>query len=143
MLASHLDTKLAAGLVVLFAIPFVTGLPLEVLNFLETSPWTHVGILLLLGLMWQHLYLSAVVLLVVGLSFRFEMASFSVSGKGVMARFGALAKNDPRFAKSDLDVQIGNGAFVRDPARWLDNGKPSQPLLLFPPSEMQLESMTG
>ena len=42
-----------------------------------------------------------------------------------------------------VDLQLGEGTFVRDRTRILDNGKPPKMLLLFPPSDTQLRMIGG
>jgi hypothetical protein len=138
------------GSIILLAaavIPLVTGLPSEVLGAIETSPlfvkavWVGVIVFLL----YKKYTLTALVLVALGLIVRYEVfGSFVYSQEGILAKYAAEQRRDPRFNKSvDLDLQIGEGTLVRDPARWLDSGRPPTKLLLFPPSEEQLKKVGG
>jgi hypothetical protein len=96
------------------------------------------------GLLFKKYTLTAIVLVALGLIVHFDVfSSYVYSPYGILSEYAALQANDPRFDRNtEVDLQIGDGTLVRDPARWLDRGKPRGPLLLFPPSLDQL-SMIG
>ena len=48
-----------------------------------------------------------------------------------------------RFSPDSLDVQLAMGGFTRDPPKTLASPPPMKPLLLFPPSEEDLNKLSG
>jgi hypothetical protein len=125
--------------------PIVIGLPDSILSVLQTNPTFSKGIWIAVigGLLYKKLYLTALVVTVVGLIVRFEITtSYMYSPEGIMAEYAALNERDPRFNKmTEVDLQIGEGTLQRDPARFLDSGKPPRLLLFYPPTDSQLKAI--
>ena len=142
IVATPRDLTASVLLLAVAAVPLVTGLPSGILGAIQTSPVIvkAVWVACILGLLYKQYTLTALVLVVLGLIVRYEVfGSFVYSQQGILAQYAAENARDPRFNKTvDLDLQIGEGTMVRDPARWLDPTKPPKPLLLFPPSQSQL-----
>lgn len=140
--ATSKDLTAAVGLLAVSVVPMVVGLPIPVLEVIETNPMVFraAWVVALLALLYKKYTLTAIVLLAVGLLVRFEVfSSFMYSEQGILAQYAALNRADPRFsASSSVDLQIADGTLVRDPARWLDPGRKHGPLLLYPPSPEQL-----
>jgi hypothetical protein len=60
------------------------------------------------------------------------------------ADFVATRTDDvSRFSPDSLDVQMAMGGFTRDPPKTLASPPPMKPLLLFPPSEEDLQKLSG
>ena len=53
------------------------------------------------------------------------------------------AKDVSRFGPDSIDVQMGMGTFQRDAPRTLASQPQLKPLLLFPPSQQDLEKLSG
>lgn len=139
------NTKDIYGAVAVLAVavvPIVLGVPSVVLDTVETSPLFVKGVwvAVIAALLYKKYVLTALVVVVLGLTVRYEVfGSYVYSPEGILAAYKAAQERDPRFNKNvDLDLQIGEGTLTRDPARWLDRGRPSKPLLLFPPTLEQL-----
>jgi hypothetical protein len=138
MLVAKLTDVYASVAVLAFAVlPLVFGLPeLDTSSVLVKSVW--VGILGLL--LYKKYFLTAIVLSTLGLLVRYV----PLSHDGILAKYAAANRRDPRFDKNvSVDLQLGEGTFVRDRTRILDNGKPPKTLLLFPPSDTQLRMIGG
>lgn len=143
LIASRKDITAALVLLAVAVIPLVTGLPYAVLDVIQANPLLTKGswVAVIGALVFSKYYLTALVVMVLGMSIRYEVfGSYSMSHDGILAAYADAQKRDPRFNPSvDLDLQIGDGTMVRDPARWLDKGKLREgPLLLYPPSAAQL-----
>jgi len=139
MLVAKLSDVYASIAVLAFAVlPLIFGLPSDVdtSSVLVKSVW--VGILGVL--LYKKYFLTAIVLSALGLLVRYV----PLSHDGILAKYAAANRHDPRFDKNvSLDLQLGEGTFVRDRTRILDNGKPPKVLLLFPPSDTQLRMIGG
>jgi len=60
------------------------------------------------------------------------------------AGFVATRTDDvSRFSPDSLDIQLAMGGFTRDPPKTLASPPPMKPLLLFPPSEEDLNKLSG
>jgi len=142
IVASQKDLTAAVGLLALSIIPLVTGLPSGVLDAIQTNPLfaKAVWVAAMGALLYAKYYLTSIMLLAVGMMVRYEIySSYVYSHDGILAEYAAAQSRDPRFNKAtNLDLQIGEGTLVRDPARWLDRGRPHGPLLLYPPTPEQL-----
>lgn len=136
------DVRTALVVLALAVLPLVTGVPAPVLDTVVAHPVFVKAVWMgaLLWLLYNHYTLTALVVIVLGLTLRFEVfGSYVYSHDGILAKYAAIARADPRFdASKDVDLQISEGTLHRDPARWLDSGKPPKTLLLFPPTESQL-----
>jgi len=145
IVATSKDLMYAVVVLTVSIYPIVIGLPDSILSVLQTNPTFSKGIWIAVigGLLYKKLYLTALVVTVVGLIVRFELTtSYMYSPEGIMAEYSALKERDPRFDKAtEVDLQIGEGTLQRDPARWLDSGKPPRLLLLYPPTDAQLKAI--
>ena len=146
IVANAKDLTAAISLLVIAIIPIAVGLPGTSLDTVETNPIfvKLVWVSALLYLLYKKYILTAIVLVAIGLIIRFEVfGSYAYSHDGILAKYLAEARSDPRFNKAvDVDLQIADGTLERDPARWLDPGRKRAPLLLFPPTPEQL-SLVG
>ena len=146
IVANAKDLTAAISLLVIAIIPIAVGLPGTILDTVETNPIfvKLVWVSALLYLLYKKYILTAIVLVTIGLIIRFEVfGSYAFSHDGILAKYLAEARSDPRFNKAvDVDLQIADGTLERDPARWLDPGRKRAPLLLFPPTPEQL-SLVG
>jgi hypothetical protein len=146
IVANAKDLTAAISLLVIAIIPIAVGLPGTILDTVETNPIfvKLVWVSALLYLLYKKYILTAIVLVAIGLIIRFEVfGSYAYSHDGILAKYLAEARSDPRFNKAvDVDLQIADGTLERDPARWLDPGRKRAPLLLFPPTPEQL-SLVG
>jgi hypothetical protein len=146
IVANAKDLTAAISLLVIAIIPIAVGLPGTILDTVETNPIfvKLVWVSALLYLLYKKYILTAIVLVAIGLIIRFEVfGSYAFSHDGILAKYLAEARSDPRFNKAvDVDLQIADGTLERDPARWLDPGRKRAPLLLFPPTPEQL-SLVG
>ena len=144
--ASRKDITVALVLLAVAVVPIITGLPYAVLDVIQANPLLIKGVWVagIGALVFSKYYLTALVLIVLGMTIRYEVfGSYAMSHDGILAAYADAQKRDPRFNKSvDLDLQIGEGTLTRDPARWLDKGKLREgPLLLYPPTDAQLEQI--
>ena len=142
--ASRKDITAALVLLAAAVVPLVTGLPYAVLDVIQANPLLTKGVWVAVigALVFSKYYLTALVAVVLGMIIRYEVfGSYVYSHDGILAAYADAQKRDPRFNPSvDLDLQIGDGTMVRDPARWLDKGKLREgPLLLYPPTVAQLQ----
>jgi hypothetical protein len=142
--ASRKDITAALVLLAAAVVPLVTGLPYAVLDVIQANPLLTKGVWVAVigALVFSKYYLTALVAIVLGMIIRYEVfGSYVYSHDGILAAYADAQKRDPRFNPSvDLDLQIGDGTMVRDPARWLDKGKLREgPLLLYPPTVAQLQ----
>lgn len=146
IVASSKDLTAAIAVFVIAIIPMAVGMPSVILDTVVMNPVfvNIVWVSVLLYLLYKKYILTAIVLVVIGLIIRFEVfGSYAYSHDGILAKYLAEARSDPRFNKSiDVDLQIAEGSLERDPARWLDPGRKRAPLLLFPPTPEQL-SLVG
>jgi len=62
------------------------------------------------------------------------------SGSGFVATFD---KDVSRFGSDSVDVQLAMGTMPFDPPHMLSSPPPAKPLLLFPPTETDLEKLSG
>ena len=142
MLATPRDIQVSVGLIAVYAFTALVGIPKTILDALLTQPvFTRiVWLALICGLLYSKHYLSAVLVVVLGLRMSFESnSSYLFSTQGTLAKYAALQKNDPRFdASSEVDLKMANETLTYDPARWVDPGRSPVPLLLFPPTPEQL-----
>uniref|UniRef100_A0A6C0I683 Uncharacterized protein n=1 Tax=viral metagenome TaxID=1070528 RepID=A0A6C0I683_9ZZZZ len=142
MIANPKDLTLAMALLALAVVPLLVGMPSTILNITETSPLLVKGVwvLVIMGLLYQHLTLTALVLISLGLIVRYEVfGSYVFSHDGILAEYAAAQKKDPRFDKNrNVDLLMAENKLVSDPARWLDPGRKKGPLLLYPPTPEQL-----
>jgi hypothetical protein len=146
MLASPKDIQASVVVIALYAFTAILGIPHIILDglvahaMLSRIAWLSVIVYAL----YHKFYLTAVFLVVLGIRATFDAdMSYAFSHDGILAKYAALQKNDPRFdTSSELDLKMANETLSYDPARWLDPGRSPIPLLLFPPTPEQL-SMIG
>jgi hypothetical protein len=146
MLASPKDIQASVVVIALYAFTAILGIPHFILDglvahvMLSRIAWLSVIVYAL----YHKFYLTAVFLVVLGIRATFDAdLSYAFSHDGILAKYAALQKNDPRFdTSSELDLKMANETLAYDPARWLDPGRSPIPLLLFPPTPEQL-SMIG
>jgi hypothetical protein len=146
MLASPKDIQASVVVIALYAFTAILGIPHFILDslvahaMLSRIAWLSVIVYAL----YHKFYLTAVFLVVLGIRATFDAdMSYAFSHDGILAKYAALQKNDPRFdTSSELDLKMANETLSYDPARWLDPGRSPIPLLLFPPTPEQL-SMIG
>ena len=143
MIANLKDLTLSMGLLAVAVIPIITGIPSTVLDALETSPLfvKSLWVAAVMGLLYKHFTLTAILLIALGLIIRYEVfSSYVYSHDGILAEYAAAQKRDPRFDQSsELDLLMAESKLATDPARWLDPGRSKGPLLLFPPTPDQLK----
>ena len=146
MLATPKDIQASVVVIALYAFTAIVGIPRVVLDvFVAQAMFGRiVWLSAIVYLLYHKLYLTAVFLVVLGIRTTFDAdMSYAFSHDGILAKYAALQKNDPRFdASSELDLKMANETLTYDPARWLDPGRSPIPLLLFPPTPEQL-SMIG
>jgi hypothetical protein len=146
MLATPKDIQASVVVIALYAFTAIVGIPRVVLDvFVAQAMFGRiVWLSAIVYLLYHKLYLTAVFLVVLGIRTTFDAdMSYAFSHDGILAKYAALQKNDPRFdASSELDLKMANETLAYDPARWLDPGRSPIPLLLFPPTPEQL-SMIG
>jgi hypothetical protein len=146
MLATPRDIQASVAIIAVYAFTALIGIPKTILDAFLTQPiFTRiVWLALICGLLFTKHYLTAVLVVVLGLRISFEStSSYLFSTQGTLAEYAAIQKNDPRFdAASEVDIKMANETLRYDPARWVDPGRPVVPLLLFPPTAEQL-SMIG
>ena len=146
MLATTRDIQSSVAIIAVYAFTALIGIPKSVLDAFLTQPvFTRiVWLVAICGLLYTKHYLSAVLVVVLGLRISFETnSSYLFSTQGTLAEYAALQKNDPRFdASTEIDLKMANETLTYDPARWVDPGRSPVPLLLFPPTPEQL-SMIG
>jgi hypothetical protein len=140
MLATPKDFQASVVVVAVYAFFSIIGAPKSLMNALLSQGLIVRGawVVAILGLAYNHFYMTAVLVAVMG--FRLSMdarSSYVFSTESIMAQYSELQKNDPRF-KGSLDAQLADGTLQLDPARWMDPGRSPVPLLLFPPSLDQL-----
>jgi hypothetical protein len=141
MLATPKDFQASVVVVAVYAFFSIIGAPKSLMNALLSQGLIVRGawVVAILGLAYNHFYMTAVLVAVMG--FRLSMdarSSYVFSTESIMAKYSELQKNDPRF-KGSMDAQLADGTLQLDPARWMDPGRSPVPLLLFPPS---LDQMT-
>lgn len=142
MLATPKDIQASVVVIALYAFTAIVGTPRVVLDALVAQPmfarilWLSVIVYAL----YHKFYLAAVFLVVLGIRATFDAdMSYAFSHDGILAKYAALQKNDPRFdAATEIDLKMANETLSYDPARWLDPGRSPIPLLLFPPTPEQL-----
>jgi len=140
MLATPKDFQASIAVVAVYAIFSMLGAPKSIMNALLSQGMIVRGawIVAILGLAYNKLYMTAVLLSVLGLRLSMDVrGSYVFSTESIMAQYSEAQKNDPRF-KGSLDAQLADGTLTLDPARWMDPGRSPVPLLLFPPSLDQL-----
>ena len=146
MLATPKDIQASVVVIALYAFTAIVGIPRVVLDvFVAQAMFGRiVWLAAIVYLLYHKLYLTAVFLVVLGIRTTFDAdMSYAFSHDGILAKYAALQKNDPRFdSSSELDLKMANETLSYDPARWLDPGRSPIPLLLFPPTPEQL-SMIG
>jgi hypothetical protein len=146
MLATPKDIQASVVVIALYAFTAIVGIPRVVLDvFVAQAMFGRiVWLSAIVYLLYHKLYLTAVFLVVLGIRTTFDAdMSYAFSHDGILAKYAALQKNDPRFdTSSELDLKMANETLTYDPARWLDPGRSPIPLLLFPPTPEQL-SMIG
>ena len=146
MLATPRDIKVSIALIAVYAFTALIGIPKSILDAVLTQPMfiRIVWLFFICGLLFTKHYLSAVLVVVLGLRISFESnTSYLFSTQGTLAQYAALQKKDPRFdVTSEVDLKMANETLTFDPARWIDPGRSPVPLLLFPPTPQQL-SMIG
>jgi hypothetical protein len=146
MLATPKDIQASVVVIALYAFTAIVGIPRVVLDvFVAQAMFGRiVWLSAIVYLLYHKLYLTAVFLVVLGIRTTFDAdMSYAFSHDGILAKYAALQKNDPRFdATTEIDLKMANETLAYDPARWLDPGRSPIPLLLFPPTPEQL-SMIG
>ena len=146
MLATPKDIQASVVVIALYAFTAIMGIPRVVLDvFVAQAMFGRiVWLSAIVYLLYHKLYLTAVFLVVLGIRTTFDAdMSYAFSHDGILAKYAALQKNDPRFdAATEIDLKMANETLAYDPARWLDPGRSPIPLLLFPPTPEQL-SMIG
>lgn len=146
MLATPKDIQASVVVIALYAFTAIVGIPRVVLDvFVAQAMFGRiVWLSAIVYLLYHKLYLTAVFLVVLGIRTTFDAdMSYAFSHDGILAKYAALQKNDPRFdAATEIDLKMANETLAYDPARWLDPGRSPIPLLLFPPTPEQL-SMIG
>ena len=55
----------------------------------------------------------------------------------------AKSQNESRFSSDSVDIQIANRTLRHDTPSMLDTSQPANPLLMYPPSEETLRSLSG
>lgn len=146
MLAKRNDIQAAVALIGVYALLSIVGIPSSVLRSVLTRPIVSRGLWMLsiLFVLVQRYYLTAVLLIVIGMHVSFStFSSFVYSSEGILAQYAEAQKNDPRFAADDLDIKMAEGTLQPDPARWQDPGRSMVPLLLFPPTPAQLSLISN
>ena len=142
MLATPKDIQASVVVIALYAFTAIVGIPRVVLDvFVAQAMFGRiVWLSAIVYLLYHKLYLTAVFLVVLGIRTTFDAdMSYAFSHDGILAKYAALQKNDPRFdTSSELDLKMANETLTYDPARWLDPGRSPIPLLLFPPTPEQL-----
>jgi len=142
MLATPRDIQVSIALIAAYAFTALIGIPKSILDAVLTQPmFTRiVWLFFICGLLFTKHYLSAVLVVVLGLRVSFESnSSYLFSTQGTLAQYEALQKKDPRFdPMSEVDLKMANETLTFDPARWVDPGRSPVPLLLFPPTPQQL-----
>jgi hypothetical protein len=142
MLATPRDIHTSVAIIAVYAFTALIGIPKTILDAFLTQPvFTRiVWLAAICGLLFTKHYLSAVLVVILGLRVSFESSSsYMFSTQGTLAQYAALQKKDPRFdPTSELDLKMANETLTFDPARWVDPGRAVVPLLLFPPTPQQL-----
>jgi hypothetical protein len=142
MLATPRDIHTSVAIIAVYAFTALIGIPKSILDAFLTQPvFTRiVWLAAICGLLFTKHYLSAVLVVILGLRVSFESSSsYMFSTQGTLAQYAALQKKDPRFdPASELDLKMANETLSFDPARWVDPGRAVVPLLLFPPTPQQL-----
>ena len=142
MLATPKDIQASVVVIALYAFTAIVGIPRVVLDvFVAQAMFGRiVWLSAIVYLLYHKLYLTAVFLVVLGIRTTFDAdMSYAFSHDGILAKYAALQKNDPRFdASTEIDLKMANETLAYDPARWLDPGRSPIPLLLFPPTPEQL-----
>jgi hypothetical protein len=142
MLATPKDIQASVVVIALYAFTAIMGTPRVVLDALVAQPMFAriVWLSVIVYALYCKFYLTAVFLVVLGIRATFDAdMSYAFSHDGILAKYAALQKNDPRFdTSSELDLKMANETLAYDPARWLDPGRSPLPLLLFPPTPQQL-----
>ena len=146
MLATPRDIQASVAIIAVYAFTALIGIPKSILDAFLTQPVFAriVWLAAICGLLYTKHYLTAILVVVLGLRISFESnSSYLFSTQGTLAQYAAIQKNDPRFdPASEVDIKMANETLSYDPARWVDPGRPVVPLLLFPPTPTQL-SMIG
>jgi hypothetical protein len=142
MLATPTDIQASVVVIALYAFTAIMGMPRVVLDALVSQAMFArlIWLSVIVYALYHKFYLTAVFLVVLGIRATFDAdMSYAFSHDGIMAKYAALQKNDPRFdSKSEIDLKMANETLSFDPARWLDPGRSPIPLLLFPPTPEQL-----
>ena len=142
MLATPRDIHISVALIAVYAFTALIGIPKSILDAFLTQPvFTRiVWLVAISALLFTKKYLSAVLIVVLGLRVSFETSSsYMFSTQGTLAQYAALQKKDPRFdASTEIDIKMADETLKYDPARWADPGRSPVPLLLFPPTPQQL-----
>jgi hypothetical protein len=142
MLATPKDIQASVVVIALYAFTAIMGMPRVVLDALVSQAMFArlIWLSVIVYALYHKFYLTAVFLVVLGIRATFDAdMSYAFSHDGIMAKYAALQKNDPRFdSKSEIDLKMANETLSFDPARWLDPGRSPIPLLLFPPTPEQL-----
>ena len=141
MLATPKDFQASIAVVAVYAFFSIIGAPKSLMNALLSQGLIVRGawVVAILGLAYNHFYMTAVLLAFVGFRLSSDTrSSYVFSTESIMAQYSELQKNDSRF-KGSMDAQLADGTLQLDPARWMDPGRSPVPLLLFPPS---LDQMT-
>jgi hypothetical protein len=140
MLATPKDFQASVVVVAVYAFFSIIGAPKSLMNALLSQGLIVRGawVVAILGLAYNHFYMTAVLVAVMGFRLSTDTrSSYVFSTESIMAQYSELQKNDPRF-KGSMDAQLADGTLQLDPARWMDPGRSPVPLLLFPPSLDQL-----
>lgn len=145
MLATPRDIQVSVALIAVYAFTALIGIPKTILDAVLTQPMFSriMWLFFICALLFTKHYLSAVLVVVLGLRVSFESnSSYLFSHDGILAQYAAIQKKDPRFdPSSELDLKMANETLSFDPARWMDRGRAQVPLLLFPPTPQQLSTI--
>jgi len=140
MLATSKDFQASIAVVAVYAFFSILGAPKSIMNAVLSQGMIVRGawVVAILCLSYFKFYMTAVLLAVLGIRISLDVrTSYVFSTESIMAQYSELQKDDPRFDGS-LDAAMAEGTLEMDPARWMDPGRSSVSLLLFPPSLDQL-----
>jgi hypothetical protein len=100
MLATPRDIQASVAIIAVYAFTALIGIPKTILDAFLTQPiFTRiVWLAVICGLLFTKHYLTAVLVVVLGLRISFEStSSYLFSTQGTLAEYAAIQKNDPRF----------------------------------------------
>ena len=118
MLATPKDFQASVVVVAVYAFFSIIGAPKSLMNSLLSQGLVVRGawVVAILGLAYNHFYMTAVLLAFVGFRLSTDTrSSYVFSTESIMAQYSELQKNDPRF-KGSMDAQLADGTLQLDPA---------------------------